>query len=92
MFRFRQAFSPKFSNVIYQVSDFVLDNGVVERRKVDVSTIVLPDAENYDLDVLLKAGVNLQQVNCKVIHANSASIVFDDDDKKDVEPATTKEN
>lgn len=74
MFRCKQRFVPSGSCTIFLESDKVLENGVVERTKIDVSSIVLPPVENYNLGVLLKAGVPLQQVNCKVISSNSISL------------------
>ena len=74
MFRCKQRFIPSGSCTIFLESDKVLENGIVERTKVDASSVVLPPVENYSLGVLLKAGVPLQQVNCKVISSNSISL------------------
>lgn len=93
MFRFKQRFIPSGSCAIFLESDKVLENGIVERIKVDASSIVLPPVENYDLGVLLKAGVPLKQVNCKLISAKSVSINESDFETKKTETANNdKEN
>lgn len=93
MFRFKQRFVPSGSCIIFLESDKVLENGIVERTKVDASSIVLPPVENFKLDVLLKAGVPLNQVNCKLISAKSVSISESDfEDKKPETANNDKEN
>lgn len=93
MFRCKQRFIPSGSCTIFLESDKVLENGIVERTKVDASSIVLPPVENYNLGVLLKAGVPLQQVNCKVISAKSVSLNESDFETKKSETANNdKEN
>lgn len=53
-------------DIVYQVEEVNPETGI--SRKVDVSQCAkLPDASMTDLAKQLKAGVNLQQVNCEVI-------------------------
>lgn len=93
MFRFKQRFIPSSSCTIFLESDKVLENGIVERSKVDASSVVLPPVENYNLGLLLKAGVLLQQVNCKVISAKSVSLnEADFETETKIETANDKEN
>lgn len=53
-------------DIVYQVDEVNPETGY--SRKVDVSQCVkLPDARLSDLEKRVKAGVNLEQVNCQVI-------------------------
>lgn len=92
MFRRIQPLVRDCTHSILMPVDTTLETGVVERSFVDASSITLPPAENYDLGVLLKAGVRLEQVNCKLISSSKASIVLPSDEPETNDDNITKEN
>lgn len=92
MFRKIQSLERDCTHSILMPVDTTLETGVVERSFVDASSIKLPPAENYDLGVLLKAGVRLEQVNCKLISSSRASIVLPSDESLTNDDVNIKEN
>lgn len=63
---FQKLESFAIGDIVYQVDEVNPETGY--SRKVDVSQCAkLPDASMTDLAKQIKAGVNLQQVNCEVI-------------------------
>lgn len=67
MFRKLQKFKGSCAGKMFEVGSRFLASGEVLTQFVDVSKEVLPDVKNYRLDNLLKAGVNLEQINTKVV-------------------------
>lgn len=74
MFRPRQKFQASDFHPIFVIREKILESGVVESAPVDISSTVLPSVENFDLGAMLKAGVPLKQVNCRLITPSSVSI------------------
>lgn len=91
MFRCRQKFQLSGCHPIIVTDEKLLDSGVIEVSHVDISERVLPPPENFDLDLMLKAGVPLKQVNCKVITPTSAFLP-DAEPVEPTEPSNNKEN
>nr|CAI9752392.1 hypothetical protein RTDJWYLK_RTDJWYLK_CDS_0008 [Microvirus sp.] len=67
MFRKLQKYKGSCASKVLEVGSRFLETGQVQQRLIDVSREVLPDVKNYRLDNLLKAGVNLEQINTKVV-------------------------
>lgn len=43
------------------------ENGFVDSAYVDSRDQVLPDAEKFDFEKCMKAGVNLEEINTKIL-------------------------
>ena len=67
MFRERQKFYLEPTGHVYQDELIENKNGEYVMTSTDLSTLVLPDAENFDLKNMLDAGVDMEEVNSKVL-------------------------
>jgi hypothetical protein len=63
----RTKYEPIVGNKIFlEVFEANIETGVAERKLVD-QCAELPDPKTLDLELMLKAGVPLDQVNCKLL-------------------------
>lgn len=44
-----------------------LENGLVKEKIVDLSALVLPSTDKFDLEAQINSGVDLKQQNCKIL-------------------------
>lgn len=76
MFRKRQNLTACVAVPIVECVLKELDDGTCERSIVSASR-VLPPVANYDLTTQLRAGVNLEEVNTKILSGRSSRFVFE---------------
>lgn len=83
-FRKKQELNLVPMSVGLQQRNVVAEDGYVETIKVPFSE-ALPDSSMFDNEACIKAGVNLTQLNSRVLDCSTVSIVDDTGVKKDDE-------
>lgn len=71
-FRQRQLFNPSYSRPITVVEDIIDSKGIFRKEPVSQSK-AMPKPEMFDLTNMLAAGVNLEEVNSKVLSASTVN-------------------
>lgn len=70
-FRQRQKYCSGFFTAVFEIEQKNLENGCIVHQSVNQSEKVLPDPKLFDLGNQLDAGINLEEVNSKVLSSKS---------------------
>lgn len=73
-FRCRQKLSIPHCSPVCVLEQTALENGDMVSKTVNLNDEVLPEAELFDLEAQLKAGINLEEVSSKVISHRNVSL------------------
>lgn len=60
--------------------------GESELKSVNQADFVLPSSDMYDLQTLIKAGVDLKKVNTKILPSTGVNVSFEEDRKETETP------
>lgn len=70
-FRLRQKYEPAFGKSVYEAEEQELPSGEIQTVMVDLSEKTMPDPELFDLKNQLDAGIDIEEVNSKVLKSKS---------------------
>lgn len=70
-FRCRQKFHPASSSSVYEPDETELPSGVIQIGLVNLSEKNMPKPEFFDLKNQVESGLNLEEVNSKVLQPRS---------------------
>lgn len=73
-FRCRQKIKLAPSGSVYETEQVTLESGQIIDRVTDTTKEVLPKPELFDLKAQLKAGVNLEEVNSRILSSSHVDI------------------
>lgn len=76
-FRCKQKFHTCPCSGVGVVESVTLETGVIETHVEDACTKEMPDAELFDLETNLKAGVNIEEVGSKILGGSQVDIPLD---------------
>lgn len=72
-FRCRQKFVPSFGSAVFEPEEKELPSGVLQVSMVDSCQKTMPKPELFDLKNQLESGLNLEEVNSKVMTVKSVN-------------------
>ena len=70
-FRCRQKYNMAFGTSVYEAEEVTLPSGEIQTVMVDVSEKTMPDPVLFDLKNQLEAGIDIEEVNSKVLKSKS---------------------
>ena len=70
-FRIRQKYSMEFGGSVYEAEETELPSGEIQTVMVDLSEKTMPEPELFDLKNQLEAGIDIEEVNSKVLKSSS---------------------
>lgn len=91
-FRCKQKFHTCPCSGVGMVESKTLETGVIETCLEDACTKEMPNAELFDLETNLKAGVNLEEVGSKILGGSQASLDFTELDNNNNHEVNNNEN
>lgn len=66
-FRFKQKYNPSFGGSVYEAEETELPSGEFQTKMIDLTEKTMPEPELFDLKNQLEAGIDLEEVNSKVM-------------------------
>ena len=66
-FRMKQKYNPAFGDCAYETEETTLPSGEIQTTMVDLTEKALPEPELFDLKNQIEAGIDLEEVNSKIM-------------------------
>ena len=72
-FRMRQKYVPAFGEGVFEAEETELPSGEITTKMNNLSEKALPEPELFDLKNQLEAGIDLEEVNSKIMSSKSVN-------------------
>ena len=72
-FRFKQKYKPSFGNACFEAEEHELTSGEIQTIMENQCEKTMPEPELFDLKNQLEAGIDLEEVNSKILSSKSVN-------------------
>lgn len=70
-FRLKQKYNPSFGKECFETEEHELPSGEIQTTMINQSEKTMPEPELFDLKNQLEAGIDLEEVNSKVLSSKT---------------------